>query len=62
MASVPEAMITIIYGGIHMAISQGSEGKETGKKAITYAALGLIFAYLAVPILAYVASLIGLIA
>lgn len=62
VAIIPAAVIACIYGGFRMTLSQGSEGKDTGKKAITYAALGLIFAYLAIPILTYIASLIGLIA
>jgi ABC-type uncharacterized transport system permease subunit len=38
------AVITFMYGGIKMIVSRGEDGKEAGKKAIMYAAIGLAFA------------------
>ncbi len=38
------AVIAFIYGGLRMAMSQGEEGKETGKKALMYGAMGLALA------------------
>lgn len=35
------AIAGFIYGGLRMAMSQGEEGKQIGKKALMYSALGL---------------------
>lgn len=39
-------VLVFFYGAIRMAVSQGEEGKDTGKKAMIYAALGFVCALL----------------
>lgn len=39
-------VLVFFYGAIRMAISQGEEGKETGRKAMLYAAGGFILVLL----------------
>ncbi len=51
------AVISVLYGAIRMATSQGGEGKEAGKKAIIWASTGLAFAILAGGIVTYVTQL-----
>jgi hypothetical protein len=45
--AAPLATVVFLYGAIRMVISRGDEGKEVGKKAMIYGALGLIFVTLA---------------
>ncbi len=52
------AVISFLYGAIRMASSQGGEGKEAGKKAMIWAATGLVAAVLTGGIILYVQSLI----
>ena len=35
-------VLVFLYGAIRMAISQGEDGKETGRKAMMYAAFGFL--------------------
>ena len=42
----PLASIIFLYGALRMVISRGDEGKEAGKKAMIYGALGLVFVLL----------------
>ena len=44
---IPVAVVVFMYGGIRMIVSMGGEGKEIGKKAMIYAAMGLLMALLA---------------
>lgn len=48
------AVVVFFYGALRMAISRGEEGKETGKKALIYASLGLAAAMLTSAILAFI--------
>lgn len=52
------AVITFLYGAIRMTTSQGGEGKDAGKKAMVWSAVGLIAAILAGGIILYVQQLI----
>lgn len=56
------AIVAFAYGGIRMIISRGGEGKETGKKAMINAALGLALALMVTGIfnfITYVVMSIG---
>ncbi len=56
------AIIAFLYGGVRMIVSRGEEGKEVGKKAMMYAAIGLILAILTYNgnrILRFVLEIIG---
>ncbi len=48
------AVVIFFYGAIRMAVSQGQEGKEAGKKALIWASFGLTAALLTGAIIAYV--------
>lgn len=39
-------LAAFLYGALRMIVSQGEEGKEAGKKALMYAAFGLVCALL----------------
>lgn len=52
------AVIAVLYGAIRMATSQGGEGKDAGKKAIIWGAVGLIAAILAAGIITYVTQFV----
>lgn len=54
------AVVMFIYGALRLAASRGEEGKEAGKKAMMYAAMGLAFALLTGGILAYITDYIYL--
>lgn len=56
------AIVGFAYGGARMIFSMGGEGKEAGKKAMKYAAMGLVLAYLSGAILKYIVQLIYAIA
>lgn len=43
---VAVCVAAFLYGAIRMIISEGAEGKEAGKKAMIWAAVGLAFAVL----------------
>lgn len=45
--ATPLATVVLLYGAVRMVISKGDEGKEAGKKAMIYGAMGLIFVTLA---------------
>ncbi len=48
------AVVVFFYGAIRMAVSQGQEGKEAGKKALIWASFGLAAALLTGAIISYV--------
>lgn len=48
------AVIVFFYGAIRMVTSQGQEGKEAGRKALIYAALGLVAALLTGAIIEFI--------
>ena len=54
MFIIPLAVVVFFYGAIRMVTSQGQEGKEAGKKALIYAALGLVAALLTGAIIQFV--------
>ncbi len=58
---VPVAVIVFMYGGIRMIVSQGGEGKEAGKKAMMYAAVGLALAAISFLIIKFVNDLVYMI-
>jgi hypothetical protein len=43
---IPLAIVVFLYGAILLIVSAGEERKEAGKKAMLYAALGLVFGIL----------------
>ncbi len=45
--ATPLATVVLLYGALRMVISRGEEGKEAGKKAMIYGAMGLVFVTLA---------------
>lgn len=53
------AIIVFLYGGLRMTISQGNEGKDAGKKALIYGALGFACIFLAAEIVTVVQSYIS---
>ena len=53
------ASIAFLYGGLRMAVSQGEEGKEEGKKALIYGALGYMLATLSYAVVISVEAFIG---
>lgn len=52
------AVIVFLYGAIRMTTSQGGEGKDAGRKAMVWSAVGLIAAILAGGIILYVQQLL----
>ncbi len=54
--------LMFVYGGVRMLVSQGGEGKEAGKKAMQFAVMGIIFAFLAGRIVQFVLDIITAIA
>lgn len=48
------AVVVFFYGAIRMIVSQGQEGKEAGKKALEYAAFGMVAALLVSAIVEYI--------
>ncbi len=48
------SVIVFFYGAIRMVTSQGQEGKEAGKKALIYAALGIAAALLTQAFIAFI--------
>ncbi len=55
---LPLTIIVFLYGAIRMIVSRGDEGKEAGKKALLYGALGFAAALLVGGIIAFVNGLI----
>lgn len=55
------AVVMVIYGALRWVTSRGEEGKEAGKKAMLYAALGLVFALLTGAILEFITDYLYLI-
>ena len=55
---LPLAILVFLYGAILMITSQGEEGKETGKKAMIYASLGLVAALLAESIVLFIQTIL----
>ena len=55
---LPLAILIFLYGAILMITSQGEEGKETGKKAMIYASLGLVAALLAESIVQFIQTVL----
>ncbi len=53
------ASIAFLYGGLRMAMSQGEEGKEEGKKALIYGALGYMLATLSYAVVKSVEAFVG---
>lgn len=51
---VPLAVVVFFYGALRMAVSRGEEGKETGKKALIYASIGLAAAILTSAIISFI--------
>jgi hypothetical protein len=41
--ATPLATVILLYGAVRMIVSRGDEGKEAGKKAMIYGAMGLAF-------------------
>ena len=54
------AVVMFFYGGLRMVASRGEEGKEAGKKALMYAAFGLIAALLTAAVISFVRDYIYL--
>lgn len=54
LIAVPLATIVLLYGALRMVISRGDEGKEAGKKAMMYGALGIILLMLSAAIVGLV--------
>lgn len=55
------AVVAFFYGALRMAVSRGDEGKETGKKALMYASIGLVAAILTSEIINFIRYYIYLI-
>lgn len=47
-------VVVFLYGAVRMVVSRGAEGKEAGKKALIYAALGLTAALMVTSIIDFV--------
>ncbi len=57
---IPLAIVVFLYGAILMIVSAGEERKEAGKKAMLYAALGLVFGMLTKLIIGNISAYIWL--
>ncbi len=55
---LPLTIIVFLYGAIRMITSRGDEGKEAGKKALLYGALGFAAALLVAGIIQFVNGII----
>lgn len=52
--ATPLATVIFLYGALRMVISRGDEGKDAGKKAMIYGAMGLVFVALSFGIVSMV--------
>ncbi len=44
-------VFAFLYGGLRMTMSQGEEGKDEGKKAMTYGLVGYVLAVLTISVI-----------